>query len=140
MNRREFLTTTASTSLPLVAGCSALAGEDGALTYALEIEGPIEESAADADPSTEVLDYDTTGMAMSQREIVAEAVRTGSYSEENVTWETLPGREAITMDFRMLLQLLARHVDRDPEIDRPTSFETPSRYEKTPYRTVVTAE
>lgn len=44
------------------------------------------------------------------------------------------------MDFRMLLQLLARHVDHDPEIDRPTSFETPSRYEKTPYRTVVTAE
>ncbi|MGQ3412300.1 hypothetical protein ACT4ML_08550 [Natrinema sp. LN54] len=41
------------------------------------------------------------------------------------------------MAFRMVIQLIARHVGHDPQVDHETSFETPSRYDGQRYRTVV---
>ena len=133
MNRREFLATTAAAIPPLSAGCSALERDTG-YTYTLSISGPI------PDPTEQVLNYETSGLTGSQEDIVAEAARTGSYREENVNWDSLPGRKGITMEFRMVIQLIARHVGHDPEVDRETSFETPSQYDETIYRSRVTVE
>lgn len=133
MNRREFLATTGVAVSPLSSGCSALADETG-YTYTLTISGPI------SDPTDSVLNYETSGLTGSQREIVEEAIRTGSYSEENVNWDSLPGREGITMEFRMVIQLIARHIGHDPEVDHETSFETPSRYDETVFTSRVIVE
>ncbi|WP_339104395.1 hypothetical protein [Haloterrigena salinisoli] len=40
----------------------------------------------------------------------------------------------------MVIQLIARHVGRDPTVARETTFETPSRYDDTIYRSRVTVE
>lgn len=88
----------------------------------------------------DVLDFDTAGISGGQEGIVDAAVSDGTYAEENVTWSTLPAKESISVEFRSVLQLIARHVDRDPSITEPTSFETPSRYARDPYRAVVVVE
>ncbi|WP_226005845.1 hypothetical protein [Natrinema salinisoli] len=132
MKRRTFLTTaTATTSLPAIAGCSSDEDDTRGYTYTLTF------SETDDDVVADRLDFDRMGLAPSQENIVAEAARTGSYSEENVTWDSLPGQQGITMAFRMVIQLIARHVDRDPKVDSETSFETPSRYDGRRYRAVV---
>lgn len=134
VNRREVLATLGTTVLPLSAGCSAVGNETTGHTYALECSEPIEE------PTGQVLNYDTAGLMRSQERIVEEAIRTDSYSEAHVSWNSLPGHEGITMEFRMVIQLIARHVDRDPEVVSETTFETPSQYDGTTYRSVVTVE
>ena len=133
MKRRDVLATTGSALAPLASGCSALKGDTG-YTYTLTISGPL------SDPTGRVLDYTTSGLTRSQEKIVEEAIRTGSYSEEHVNWSSFPGRKGITMEFRMVIQLIARHVGRDPEVDYETSFETPSRYDGTTYRSSVSVE
>ncbi|ELZ23868.1 hypothetical protein C477_01680 [Haloterrigena salina JCM 13891] len=133
MNRREILVTAGSVLVPLSSGCSALKDDTG-YTYTLTISGPLSE------PTDRVLDYTTAGLTRSQEEIVEEAIRTDSYSEENVNWDTLPGRTGITMEFRMVIQLIARHVGHDPTVDHETSFETPSRYDERLSRSTVTVE
>ncbi|QCS43168.1 hypothetical protein [Natrinema versiforme] len=132
MNRRDFLVTTAvAPSLPAIAGCSSLGDEETGYTYTLTFSDALDE------PDERPLDFDTAGLASSQAKIVDEAARTGTYSEANVNWDSLPGREGITMAFRMVIQLIARHVGHDPQVDHETSFETPSRYDGRRYRTVV---
>lgn len=84
-----------------------------------------------------MLDFDTAGLAGTQTDIVEAAARTGTYEETNVSWDSLPGRKGITMAFRMVIQLIARHVGRDPTVDGEATFETPSRYDGTLYRAVV---
>ncbi|ELY70155.1 hypothetical protein [Natrinema versiforme] len=132
MYRRDFLVTAAVTpTLPAIAGCSSLGDEETGYTYTLTFS-----DAAD-EPEGQQLDFDTSGLAASQADIVDEAARTGTYSEANVNWDSLPGREGITMAFRMVIQLIARHVGHDPQVDHETSFETPSRYDGWRYRTIV---
>ena len=134
MHRRGFLLTAAAAAVPSIAGCSALGDDNRGRTYRLSLAEPDETS------SERVLDYDTAGLTLGQQEIVDEAVRTGSYSEANVSWSTQPGQENVTVEFRMVIQSIARHVDRDPEITEETSFETPSQYEGRRYRSIVEVE
>lgn len=131
MNRREFLATTTVTAVSLAAGCSAIADDESGRTYTLEIREPIDE------PTEPVLEYETAGLSLGQEKIVEEAVRTGAYSEAGVTWSTQPGREPITMEFRMVLQQIARHLDRETELVEPMSFEAPSAFDGRRYRSVV---
>lgn len=133
MNRRELLATSSAAILPLSGGCAGLERDTG-YAYTLTLEGPR------ADPTGEILEYETSGLTPSQEAIVEEAIRTGSYGEAGVTWDSLPGRTGITMEFRMVIQLIARHVGRDPTVDHETSFETPSQYDETSYRSTVTVE
>lgn len=134
MKRRDFLSTTAvATSLSAVAGCSSEATDTG-YTYTLTV------SEAAGETNEQLLDFDTAGLVGKQAEIVETAIRTGTYREENVSWNSLPGRKGISMEFRMVIQLIARHVGRDPQVDGAASFGTPSRYDGTIYQTAVDAE
>lgn len=133
MHRRAVLLATAAT-VPGTAGCSALADDERGRTYRLRITDPVET------PTERVFDYDTAGLTIGQRKIVDEAVRAGSYSEADVTWSTQPGQESVTMEFRTVIQQLARHVDRDPDVTGETAFETPSRYDGDRYRSLVEVE
>ena len=133
MNRRDVLALTGASIAPLSSGCSALERDTG-YTYTLTIADPV------ADPTDRVLNFETAGLTRSQAKIVEEAIRTGSYSEAGVNWDSFPGRKGISMEFRMVIQLIARHVGRDPEVDGEASFETPSRYDGDRYRSAVTVE
>lgn len=132
MNRRELLSTAAATaSLPAVAGCSSTGDDESGYTYTLTLSEDVDE------PTSQRLDFDTAGLAAGQAAVLDEAVRTGSYSENGVYWDTLPGRTGITMEFRTVIQLIARHVGHDPQVTHETSFETPCRYGRTSYRARV---
>ncbi len=132
MNRRAFLTTaTATASLPAIAGCSSGGSNETGRTYTLAIS-----DGAD-DPSGDLLDFDTTGLAGGQADVLEEAIRTGSYSEEGVNWDSLPGRTGITMEFRTVIQLIAHHVGRDPQVESEASFDAPCRYDGRRYRATV---
>ncbi|SEQ46690.1 hypothetical protein [Natrinema salaciae] len=131
MNRRELLATaTGVAPVPAVAGCSSAADDETGYTYTLTL------SDVDERPDRP-LDFDAAGLAGGQAAILDEAVRSGTYSEEHVNWDTLPGRAGITMEFRTVIQLIARHVDRDPQVDHETSFGTPCRYGRTAYRATI---
>lgn len=96
-----------------------------------------------ADASSEPedpLDLDTAGITPGQEDIVAEAIAEGEYAEENVNWSTLPGREGITMEFKLLLQQFVRHAGRETTIDEPTTFTTPTRYDRSTYVATVDVE
>ncbi|WP_408958984.1 hypothetical protein [Natrinema sp. 74] len=132
MIRRELLTIAAGTaSCSAIAGCSSSGSNETGRTYTLLISDDVD------DRSDDFLDFDTTGLAGGQTDVLEEAIRTGSYSEEDVNWDSLPGRKGITMEFRTVIQLIARHIGRDPEVDGPASFSTPCRYEKRRYRATV---
>lgn len=132
MNRREFLTTAAATaSLSPLAGCANGEANETGRTYTLAITDDTDERSGD------LLDFDTTGLAGGQTDVLEEAIRTGSYSEANVNWDSLPGRKGITMEFRTVIQLIARHVGRDPEVTGAASFGTPCRYDGRRYRATV---
>lgn len=130
MKRRDFLTAAAA-SLSAVAGCTSDGAGDGGYTCTLAL------SEMDDESTDRLLDFDTADLAGGQANIVDEAVRSGSYSEEGVSWDSLPGRKEIAMEFRTAIRLIARHVGHDPQVDHETSFETPSRYERSVYRTTV---
>lgn len=86
------------------------------------------------------LDLDNSGITPGQANIIATAVAEGEYAEEHVNWSTLPGREGITIAFKMLLQLFARHAGHDPTVDEPTTFEAPTLYDGTEYVVIVDVE
>lgn len=132
MKRRGLLTVATTTvSLASIAGCSADGNDSTGLTYTLAF------SELDDEVAARPLDFDTAGLAAGQETIVEKAVRNGSYSEENVNWDSMPGQEGITMEFRTVIQMIARHLDRDPTVTDQTSFETPSRYGGRRYRATV---
>lgn len=132
MNRRTFLVTSVAVGTATVlGGCSD--GDESGRTYTLRMQ----DRSSDAD---DVLDFDTAGISSGQQEIVDTAVADGAYTEANVTWSTMPAKESISMEFRSVLQLIARHVDRDPSITEPVRFDTPSRYGRDSYLTAVEVE
>ncbi|WP_254763637.1 hypothetical protein [Natrinema marinum] len=132
MNRRTCLTTAIATaSLAAIAGCSRSDSNETGRTYTLSVADDSDDAAGD------VLDFDATGLASGQSAVLEEAIRTGSYSEAGVNWSSFPGRTGITMEFRTVIQLIARHVGRDPEINRTASFATPCRYDGQRYRAAV---
>lgn len=131
MDRRTLLvaaTASVGTALPL-AGCSD--DDAGGRTYVLRMSEAADGAADDP------LDLDAAGITPGQQEIVDEAIRTGSYEEADVTWNTLPAQEGITMAFRNLIQLIARHANRDPSVDEPTTIEVTAAYGRSTYEAVV---
>lgn len=114
-----------------VSGCTA--NETTGRRYALRM------ADAPADPD-DPLDLETAGVTVGQVRILDAAIEDGEYAEENVNWDPLPGREGITMEFKLLLQRFARHVGRDPTITEPTTFETPTRYDRSTYVATVEVE
>ncbi|MFC4543806.1 hypothetical protein ACFO5R_17915 [Halosolutus amylolyticus] len=140
MNRRAFLCRLSVASLPaLGAGCTAAglgeSNDDAVRSYTLSMADP----RPDPDGSA-ILDFDHEGLSFGQRELVDEAVRTGAYAEDDVSWGSIPGREPITMEFRMVLQTIARHVDHETAIDFETRFETPAAFDGERYRAIVAVD
>lgn len=135
--KRRSLIRTASVGLvtsTLLAGCTD-DDEDETQTYTLRMEEPDGEAT-----DREVLVFDDQGLSRGQENIVQEAALEGSYTEADVAWNTIPGWEPITMEFKMLIQLIARHVDAPPQVQEPTTLTTPSEYDDERYRAVVEVE
>ena len=130
MNRRRFLV---STSVPVSALAGCLSEDSGGYTFSLHAT-PID--AADS----EVLDFDRMTMTSGQRTVLEAAIASETYVETPVTWDTLPGRNSITMEFRTLIRRIADYADEDLSIEPGVSFDAQIRFRRQEYDVLVEIE
>ena len=136
MNRRHVLTAWCG-SVVALAGC--LRRDDGGYTFTLRIE-PIEAGTALDDAGVELLDFDRRPLTNGQRRVLSAAIDDGAYTESGVTWEALPGRSPITLEFRTLLRRIADHVGESARIEPGSTFATPIRFRRREYTASVVIE